>query len=208
MKDVGQIDVINTDFAKAFDRVNIESVIGSLESYGICGSLLKWFESFLCNRIRYVSLNKSTKSGKFEVVSGVPQGSHCAPTLFNLVLNHAQGILEPIKGSFYADDAKLILPIKNINCCHQLQEVSERFSSWCKLIGLDLNAEKCKIISFSRSREKIHFNYTINGVTIERVEKINDLGVFFNEKFNFNDDSTFRVAKVGKSMMGFIRRQT
>ena len=65
-----------------------------------------------------------------------------------------------------------------------------------------MNVEKCKIISFSRLRDKIQFNYTINGVTIERVEKINDLGVFFNEKFNFNDDSTFR-----KTMMGFIRQQ-
>ena len=85
--DVKQVDVIYTDFSKAFDRVNIESVLGSLESFGICGSFLKFFESLLSNRLQYFVIKKSVKSENFEVVSGVPQETHCAPTLFNLLLN-------------------------------------------------------------------------------------------------------------------------
>jgi hypothetical protein len=38
-----------------------------------------------------------------------------------------------------------------------------------KIIGLEFNAEKYKIISFSRSGDKI------NGVGIDRIEKIYDL---------------------------------
>ena len=51
--DVKQVDVIYTDFSKAFDRVNIESVLRSLESF------LKFFESLLSNRLQYVRIEKS-----------------------------------------------------------------------------------------------------------------------------------------------------
>ena len=203
---VKQIDVIFTDFSKAFDRVNIGSVIGSLESYGICGSLLKWFESFLSNRLQYVSLKKSIKSENFEVVSGVLQRSHCVQTLFNLVLNQSSSLFGTLKDSFYADDAKLCLPIENQNCCNYLQDKTTGFINWCSQIGLDINVDKCKVMSFSKSRNVINFDYKVDGRTIERVNKISDLGVIFNSKLNFNDDCTFRVSKA-KSMLGFVKRQ-
>lgn len=45
-----QIDVIFTDFKKAFDKVQINVLIKVLKSYGVDGSLLSWISSYLTHR--------------------------------------------------------------------------------------------------------------------------------------------------------------
>ena len=87
-KEVKQVDVIYTDFSKAFDRVPISVVEKALECYGVCGHLLNWLSSYLRTRKQYVQF-KNIRSEIFVAKSGVPQGSHCGPTLYNLVANFA-----------------------------------------------------------------------------------------------------------------------
>ena len=42
---------------KAFGTVNHEILLNKLEHYGIHGSELKWFRSYLTDRNQYVSFN-------------------------------------------------------------------------------------------------------------------------------------------------------
>ena len=42
----GQVDVIYTDFEKAFDKVPHQRLLIKLKSYGITDDLLKWIEIF------------------------------------------------------------------------------------------------------------------------------------------------------------------
>ena len=44
------VDVIYLDFAKAFDKVDIDTAIEKIKSYGISGKMLKLFEVFLKSR--------------------------------------------------------------------------------------------------------------------------------------------------------------
>ena len=60
-------------------------------------------------------------------------------------------------------------------------------------------------MSITRSRTVISFNYKVQCNLIERVKKFNDFGVIFNEKFDFNDDINFRLAKA-RSTLGVIKR--
>ena len=46
----GLVDVIYTDFAKAFDTVPHERLAVKLEAFGISGNLLRWIKSFLHSR--------------------------------------------------------------------------------------------------------------------------------------------------------------
>jgi hypothetical protein len=46
----GQTDIIYTDFSKAFDRVSHKLLIQKLKNFGISGSLLSWFQSYLLCR--------------------------------------------------------------------------------------------------------------------------------------------------------------
>jgi ribonuclease P/MRP protein subunit RPP40 len=53
----GQIDVIYTDFAKAFDKVPHRRLLSKLSSYGVDYYLMKWIKGFLCDRMSRVHIN-------------------------------------------------------------------------------------------------------------------------------------------------------
>ena len=52
-----QIDVIYTDFEKAFDEVPLQRLISKLEAYNLNSTLLLWIQDFLCNRKQRVIVN-------------------------------------------------------------------------------------------------------------------------------------------------------
>ena len=72
------------DFSAAFDTVDHDILLSRLSScYGICGTALKCFKSYLSNRTQYVKINGS--SSCFSGLSqGVPQGSELGPILYPL----------------------------------------------------------------------------------------------------------------------------
>ena len=45
------------DFAKAFDTVAHKILISKLENYGLKGTVLQWFESYLSNREQVVKIS-------------------------------------------------------------------------------------------------------------------------------------------------------
>ena len=50
-----------------------------------------------------------------------------------------------------------------------------------QLRQMDFNVIKCYIISFTRSKNPISSVYTMNGVPLQRVEEIRDLGVIITQ---------------------------
>ena len=69
------------DLAKAFDTVSHDILLQKLEAYGIWGTCLKLFESYLKNRYQFVKL-ENAKSIISLIEFGVPQGSILGPLLF------------------------------------------------------------------------------------------------------------------------------
>jgi hypothetical protein len=95
-------------------------------------------------------------SESIQCQSGVPQGSHLGPILFILDINVALDILEIVTVLGYADDLKLLMTIKCVGDCQLFQRDLDRLSEWYRGNKFDLNAGKCKSISFRRNMRPIN----------------------------------------------------
>ena len=102
-----QINVVYTDFEKAFDKVPHKRLIEKLRGYGVRGGLLNWIAAFLADRRQRVRVN-GKYSGWSRVISGIPQGSILGPLLFVIYINDLPEILEGRAAiALFADDAKI-----------------------------------------------------------------------------------------------------
>ena len=92
------------DLSKAFDTVNHEILLAKLQHYGIRGTPLKQFESYLSGREQFVNLNGSSyKLAK----CGVLQGSVLGPLLFLICINDICNVSSALDILLFADDTSI-----------------------------------------------------------------------------------------------------
>jgi len=70
LDDGDQVDIIYTDFEKAFDKVPHRRLISKLRTYGLNEQLINWIRAFLFSRSQQVKINRIV-SGFKPVLSGI-----------------------------------------------------------------------------------------------------------------------------------------
>lgn len=186
MDEMGQMDVIYTDFSKAFDKVNHRMLLNKLHKVGICGKMLLWLESYITGRSQQVKVG-SKISRVINVQSSVAQGSHLGPLLFLLFINEIKDIFDNVDHCEYADDLKFWRPIKSPEDCSILQAHLDKLQQFCMNHQMKLNVAKCKIVSYTKNTVRfIDSTYHINGECLERETSMKDLGVIFDSKLNYS----------------------
>lgn len=206
LEEGGQVDVIYTDFSKAFDKVNHQLLINKLDSLGVGGSAMKWFQSYLTGRTQRVKIINEL-SDIVDVTSSVLQGSHCGPILFSIFVNDIASDTDT-DNCMYADDFKASKEIKSIDDCVKLQQSIDKIAEFTKNNGLVLNVDKCAIMSFTkRTTTAIIHNYQIENQSLIRKDTMRDLGVIFEKKLNFSAHIE-RLCKKGRQMCGFVIRNS
>ncbi|KPJ14274.1 hypothetical protein RR48_05252 [Papilio machaon] len=105
----------------------------------------------------------------------------------------------------YADDLKVFHTINNIDNHYQIQQDLDRLCSYCLQNKLELNVVKCKAITFTKKRHVSKFNYNLNGITLENVNHIRDLGVTLDSKLHL-DLHIDNIINKSFKMYGFIMR--
>ncbi len=199
------VDCIYTDIKKAFDRVNIQLLVNKLNNLGIRNPILSWINSYLTGRLQRVKISNN-RSCFIEVTSGVPQGSHIDPLLFLVFINDVNSVFKHCRFLLFADDLKLFCRIRNSTDVILLQEDLGKFVEWCDSNKLELNIEKCKAIRFSSKKLLDPPTYFIKDRKLETTLSVNDLGVTFSSKLDFNIHID-NIANKANKLLGFLIRQ-
>jgi hypothetical protein len=75
-------------------------------------------------------------------------------------------IFENVRVLAYADDLKLYIRVSSTDDCRLFQQDLDRLKGWCREQKYDLNAGKCKSISFSRGTKRVMFQCVIDDLVL------------------------------------------
>ena len=172
------------DLLKAFDTIDHTILLNKLKYYGLKGSTLNVFQSYLNNRKQYTEIEDTT-STILPIHVGVPQGSILGPILFIIYVNDLPQCSNKFDFIMYADDTTLSSTIdsfsdinSNTNADVVINIELCKVIEWLKINKLSLNKNKSKYMLFHMPKKVIqNLTLKIDDVNIEMVEEFNYLGL-------------------------------
>ena len=194
------------DFSAAFDTICHKVLLEKLEfQYGIKGTVLNWFKSYLSDRMLRVKIKESVSKGKY-LNCGVPQGSVLGPILFCLYIQEISAIINKynLKFHIFADDVQIYTEFKtNLAGTYALKSCLEEIKSWTNENFLKLNESKTKFIEIKTRASK---------VTLKEIDSLDQhfpcdphaksLGVIIDNNLNFK----LQINEVCNRGFGMIRQ--
>lgn len=182
--DRNQVDTAYFDLSKAFDVVDHNLLNIKLKKIGLSPLYVNFLESYLFERFFCVKVGNFL-SFEHCIPCGVPQGSILGPLLFIIFFDDIKSV---ISGHFdiFADDLKVSRIIHDPEDVNALQLDIDSVLLWCSANGMLCNSDKTVIVSYSRKHSVYYNSYTINNNVISRKHIHKDLGIFLDNKLNFD----------------------
>lgn len=188
------------DYQKAFDRVKHDKMIDILKNMGIDSKDLKIITNLYWNQTAVLKI-EGEHTDEVKILRGVRQGCILSPILFNLYSEHIfrealdnmdEGI--PINGIRlnnirYADDT-----IMFADTIEGLQKLMNKITEVSSSYGLDINANKTKVIIITKEQISSNARIIVNQVRIERVTQCQYLGTCINESWDNSQEVKCRIA--------------
>ena len=177
------------DLSKAFDTLDHIILFSKLEHFGVRGSALNWFKSYISNRQQYTCIN-SVCSHMQSINFGVPQGSILGPLLFLMYINDIVNTSSLLQFILFADDTTITFSHSNIKSLFDtLNNELPKISSWFKCNRLSLNLQKTHFINFKTHNTHSDFVglIEIDGIIIEEKKNVKFLGIVLDEYLSWDD---------------------
>ena len=191
------------DLSKAFDCIDHSILLKKLKYYGIRGNAIQWFESYLCNRKQYVSVDNFNSEYK-SISVGVPQGSNLGPLLFLLYINDLQYVSNILSVILFADDTSLFLSGKDPVALNNLfNSEMKSIQTWFTANKLYINRDKTCYMIFKSRNCRIQDNVIsieLNDLSIKRETSTKFLGVIIDENLNWKEHVNYIALKISKSI--------
>ena len=146
------------DHSAAFDTIDHDILITRLSSwFGIHGSVLSWFKSYLSSRCCRVKCEPGLSSW-YTSFCGVPQGSVLGPLLFVMYTTPLSTLISSCSLNYrlYADDTQLFLsffPTHFDSSIDHIHNALDRVSCWMTANLLTLNSSKTEFLLTGLSKQ-------------------------------------------------------
>ena len=101
------------DLSKAFDTIDHKILLHKLRHYGVRGTALDWFESYLTGRTQQVCFNDHASNNINAINFSIPQGSILGPLLFIIYANDFPNCLKNGTSLSFADDTSILISGNN-----------------------------------------------------------------------------------------------
>jgi hypothetical protein len=227
LSEKGRLFCAFLDYEKAFDKVERSFLWQKLLTCNINGKILDVIMNMYSNAKSCVQVG-NTKSNFFQTSTGVRQGENLSPLLFALFLNDLKNTLslrmndlntvkETTKGLklteseiellvklfvlLYADDTIICAETPEA-----LQEGLDCVKEYCDRWLLKLNANKCKIMIFSRGKVRNLPNWRIGDNSLEVVYSFTYLGLKLNYDNKFSVAQHDLYNRASRAMFGLLKK--
>ena len=151
--------LILIEVQKAFDTIDHEILLQKLKAIKFSESTIKWFKSYLSERIFLVNIeNKLSDFGK--ISCGVPQGSILGPLLF---LNYVNDMPQAVTSTLilYEDDSRILYQHKDVEQIEKrLNEDFKKLCNWFidNKLSIHFGEDMTKSILFASKRTSKDIN--------------------------------------------------
>ena len=200
------------DLSKAFDTIEHSIMLEKLDLYGIHGTALSWFHSYLSDRCFRVKCRTSssgvdTLSNKAIVKYGTPQGSCLGPLIFLIFVNDLHLHLTESVCIQFVDDTTLVFThcsLKYLRFCVELE--LSRIRDWFYANKLTLNIDKSSYLLFTANKgTRTDFKLSIDGFEIPTVNQAKFLGTWLDDKLHWDTHVSKLLVKL-KCGIGMLQR--
>jgi len=145
------------DLRKAFDVCSHKILLKKLKSLGISGVNLKWFESYLSDRLQRVDIN-GTLSEEQCVNISVIQGSILGTILFLCYINDFNTCTS-LFSTLFADDGSCLSKHKNLQTLVNYVNLQlQKVANWFLSNKMAINTYKTKFILFRTQGKHVDEN--------------------------------------------------